>query len=383
MTAAQIDKTRVRTWIEVDTRALAANYSLIRGLIPAGCRLMAVAKSNAYGHGIYDYVPAVERLGADWLGVDSIVEAATLREIGVRKPILVLGYTLPGRIGEAAGLDISLTVSSFDGLEAFGRSPHAGNVRIHIKIDTGLHRQGFLTHQLPELVRVLKRSHPTLTVEGVFTHFAAAKDPDDPAYTRAQIKSFEKALAMFRSAGYAPIAHASATAGIFLYPEACFDMVRVGIGLFGLWPSPKMKAAYEGRTTLEPTLSWRTIISETKRLPMGAGIGYDLTENLARDSVVGICPVGYWHGYPRALSRKGNVLVNGRRARVIGTVAMDMIVIDLTDVPGARAEDTVTLLGRDGKEEITAYEMAAAAGQSYYELLTRLNPLIQKYYLPG
>jgi alanine racemase len=378
-----IDKSRVRTWIEVDTRALAANYRLIRGILPPGCRLMAIAKSNAYGHGIYDYVPTMEGLGADWIGVDSIVEAATLREVGVRKPILVLGYTLPARIGEASGLGISLTVSSFHGLESLGLSGHGGNIRIHVKIDTGLHRQGFLPGEVPVLIDLLKRSYPSLAVEGLFSHFAAAKDPGDTAYTIGQIKAFDEALARFRSAGYAPIAHASATAGVFLYPGADYDMVRVGIGLLGLWPSPKMKAAFEGRWTLEPALSWRTIISETKRLPKGAGISYDLTDHLVRDSIVGICPIGYWHGYPRALSRKGSVLVNGRRVRVLGTVAMDMIVVDLTDVPGASVDDTVTLLGRDGDEEITAYEMAAAADQSYYELLTRLNPLIQKYYLPA
>ncbi len=378
-----IDKTRVRTWIEADSRALASNYRLIRGRLPEGCRLMAVAKSNAYGHGIYDYVPAVEGLGADWVGVDSIVEAVTLRGIGVRKPILVLGHTLPARIGEAAGQDISLTVSSFAGMEALARSGHAGKVKVHFKIDTGLHRQGFLPDEVPGLVRLLERSHPSPAVEGVFTHFASAKDPDDPAYTHAQIETFEKVLALFRSSGHAPIAHACATAGVFLYPEACFDMVRVGIGLFGLWPSPKMKAAFEGCWKLEPVLSWRTIISETKRLPKGSGISYDLTDRLVRDSTIGICPIGYWHGYPRALSRIGSVLVKGRRARVLGTVAMDMIVVDLTDVPEARIEDTVTLIGRDGKEVITAYEMAAEAGQSYYELLTRINPLIQKYFIPG
>jgi alanine racemase len=380
MTIAPIDKSRVRTWIEVNMNALAANYGLIRRLLPPGCRLMAVAKSNAYGHGLYDYVPAVEALGADWVGVDSIVEAATLRGIGVLKPILVLGHTLPSRIEEAAGLKISLTVSSFEGLEAIAGSGCAADIRIHVKLDTGLHRQGFLPHEVPELARALKRpSGPAL--EGLFTHFAAAKDPGGTAYTRGQLLSFQKSLAILRDAGFSPLAHTGATACVFNYPEACMDMVRVGIGLYGLWPSPGMKDAYGERFPLAPILSWRTIVSEIKRLPAGSGMGYDLTDTLARDSIVGICPIGYWHGFPRALSRTGEVLVNGRRARVLGAVAMDMIVIDLTGVPGAGAGDTVTLLGRDGEDAITAYEMAARAGQSYYELLTRLNPLIQKFYV--
>jgi alanine racemase len=376
-----IDKHLLRTWIELDRGALAHNIRLFRDLLPAGCQLMGVAKSNAYGHGLYDFVPAVETLGADWIGVDSIVEAATLRETGIKKPILVLGYTLPARMPEAARDGIRLTISSFESLAALGRSGVEGQVRVHIKIDTGLHRQGFLPEQVPELVSVLRRDRPRLEVEGLYTHFAAAKDPDDKAYTRSQIEAFRAAAASFRAAGYKPLLHACATAGAFLFPEAHFDMVRVGIGLVGLWPSLMMKPAEAQSPDLRPVLSWRTILSEVKPLPAGSKIGYDLTETLERDSVVGVCPIGYWHGFPRALSRVGEVLVRGRRARVLGNVTMDMITIDLTDVPGAAVEDTVTVIGRDGEAEIAAYEPAERAGQSYYEFLTRLNPLIQKYLL--
>jgi len=380
---AVIEKHRLRTWIELDRSALAHNIGLFRGILPDGCQLMAVAKSNAYGHGLYDFVPALDRLGADWLGVDSIVEAATLRETGIEKPILVLGYTLPARIEEAARRRISLTVSSFESLAALGRSGAGDKVQVHIKIDTGLHRQGFLPAQVPELVAALRRDHPGLGIEGLYTHFAVAKDPDDTSYTRGQIEAFRRAVDVFKAAGYRPLLHACATAGVFLYPEAHFDMVRIGIGLVGLWPSLKMKPVFERKHELRPVLSWRTIISEVKRLPAGARIGYDLSETLARNSVVGVCPIGYWHGFPRSLSRVAEVLVRGRRVRVLGNVTMDMIVVDLSDVPDARVEDTVTIIGRDGGEEVTTYEVAGRAGQSFYELLTRLNPLIRKYDLAG
>lgn len=383
MADAVIDKNLVRTWIELERSALAHNLGLIRRLLPSGCRLMAVAKSNAYGHGIYNYVPSADELGADWLGVDSIVEAVTLREIGIDKPVLVLGYTLPGRIADAARHGVSLTISSFDSLAALGRSGVEDKIGVHFKIDTGLHRQGFLPAQVPELVALLRRDHPGLGVEGLYTHFASAKDPDDTAYTRGQIEAFRGAVEVFRVAGYKPLLHVCATAGVFLYPDVHYDMVRVGIGLLGLWPSITMKPVFEGSCTLRPVLSWRTIISEVKRLPAGARIGYDLTEELARNSVVGVCPVGYWHGFPRSLSRVGEVLVRGRRARVLGNVTMDMITIDLTDIPAAGVEDTVTIIGRDGGENVTVYELAGRAGQSYYEFLTRLNPLIQKYVLAG
>ena len=343
---------------------------------------MAVAKSNAYGHGLYDFVPAVERLGADWIGVDSIVEAVSLREAGIRAPILVLGYTLPARFEDAARHGVSLTLSSFESLAALGRSGLEALIRIHIKIDTGLHRQGFLPGPVPELIGELGARHRELEVEGLYTHFARAKDPRDTAFTLGQIGAFEKATAAFTEAGFRPLRHACATAGAILHPQAHYDMVRIGIGLTGLWPSLKMKPVLEARYPLAPILTWRTIISEIKRLPAGSGIGYGHTEGLDRDSVVGVCPIGYWHGFPRSLSSKGEVLVRGRRVRVLGTVTMDMIIVDLTDVPDAAVEDVVTLVGRDGEDEITAYEAAARAGQSYYEFLTRLNPLIRKIYGP-
>jgi len=341
---------------------------------------MAVAKSNAYGHGLYDFVPAVERLGADWVGVDSIVEATTLREIGIRAPILVLGYTLPARFEAAVRHDARLTVSNFENLEALERSGYAGAVKVHLKIDTGLHRQGFLPDQIPRVIDRLRASGGAFSVEGAYTHFAQAKDPADTSYTRSQIEAFERAAGALESAGFPLLRHASATAGVLLHPEARYDLVRVGIGLTGLWPSLKMRPVLGDLLELRPILSWRTIISEVKLLPEGAGIGYDLTERLARASLIGVCPVGYWHGYPRSLSGRGEVLVRGRRARVLGSVTMDMIVVDLTEIPGAAVGDMVTLIGKDGAEEVSAYEAASRAGQSYYEFLTRLNPLIQKEY---
>jgi alanine racemase len=378
--AKKIEKNMLRTWIEVDKRALKHNYQLFRKLLPPSCRLMAVAKSNAYGHGLYDNAPVMEQLGVDWLGVDSIVEAVTLREIGIRKPILVFGYTVPARLHEAARHDISLTVSSFECLQALESLHHPGKIKIHIKIDTGLHRQGFFLEDVPQVIRILKKNLTQIEVEGVYTHFALAKEPLGRDYTLAQIEKFQNALTAFKNAGFSPIRHACATAGTFHYPEALLDMARIGVGLLGLWPSLEMKTALESTYRLKPALSWRTVVAEIKPLPRGSGVSYELTETLQRDSRVGICPIGYWHGFPRSLSSVGEVLVRGRRAKALGLVTMDMIVIDLTDIPRVSVGDVATVIGRDRKDEITAYEMAQKAGISYYELVTRLNPLIQKYY---
>lgn len=377
---APVDRRSLRTWIEVDRQALEHNLTVFRSLLPPGCRLMAVCKSNAYGHGLYDLAPALEEMGADWFGVDSIVEAVTLRRKRIRKPILVLGYTLPARFGEAVRHRISLTISSPENLRVLAAFPGARPARIHLKLDTGMHRQGLLASQWEPARALLSKHRERIRVEGIYTHFAAAKNPADRTYTNGQVCEFEKALAFFETPSVRPIRHASATAGVLNYPEAAYDLVRVGIGLMGHWPSAETKQAWGSRVALKPALTWRTIISEVKAVKKGRGVGYDLTEILKRDSRIGVCPIGYWHGFPRSLSLVGEVLVRGRRAKVLGTISMDMIVIDLTEAGGARVGDVVTVIGRDGREEITAYEVARKAGISHYELLTRLNPLIQKFY---
>jgi alanine racemase len=376
-----VDRRSLRTWIDLDRTALAHNVLTFRCLLPPDCRLMAVCKSNAYGHGLYDLAPALQEMGVDWFGVDSIVEAVTLREKRILRPILVLGYTLPSRFAEAEHHDVSLTVSNLENLRELASTTKLRHLRIHLKLDTGLHRQGFLPSQWGEALGLIRECGRRVEVEGVYTHFAAAKDPGRREYTERQIREFERAAGRLLKSGLKPIRHASATAGVLNYPEAAYDLARVGIGLMGYWPAAQSKRAWEGRIVLKPVLSWRTIISEVKTLGKGAGIGYDLTSTLTKRGRVGVCPVGYWHGFARSLSSVGEVLVRGRRAKVLGTVSMDMIVIDLGQIAGARVGDVVTVIGRDGLEEITATEVACRAGVSHYELLTRLNPLIQKFYI--
>jgi len=376
-----VDRRSLRTWIDLDRTALAHNVLTFRCLLPPDCRLMAVCKSNAYGHGLYDLAPALQEMGVDWFGVDSIVEAATLREKRIRKPILVLGYTLPSRFLEAEHHDVSLTVSNPENLRELASAPKLRRLRIHLKLDTGMHRQGFLRSQWDAMLGLVRECGRRVEVEGVYTHFAAAKDPSRREYTERQIREFERAVLRLWRSGLRPLRHASATAGVLNYPEAAYDLARVGIGLMGYWPAAATKRAWEGKVVLKPVLAWRTIISEIKTLGKGAGIGYDLTASLAKRGRVGICPIGYWHGFPRSLSSVGEVLVRGCRAKVLGTISMDMVVIDLGQIAGARVGDVVTVIGRDGREEITAMDVAHRGGVSHYEFLTRLNPLIQKFYI--
>jgi alanine racemase len=365
----------------VDRPAIAHNFKVFRSYIPQTTKLLAVVKSNAYGHGLVDFAKEMEALGVDWLGVDSIVEALALRREGVKTPIVVLGYTLPERIDEAIRNHISVSLSNFEQIPIFAKHAVTAPLSIHIKVDTGMHRQGFLPEDQPRLLKELRKHKKQLLVEGLFTHFASAKNPAFPHYTKKQIAEFDVWRDTFADAGYTPLVHAGATAGTILFPEAHLGMVRIGIGLYGLWPASEVERSYQDRLTLKPALSWKTIISEIKSLPKGEKIGYDGTETLSRQSQVAVCPVGYWHGYPRALSSIGYVLVKGKRARVLGRVSMDMITIDITGISGVRSGDEVTLIGHDGEEEISAKELASAMDGSYYELLTRINPLVKRIYV--
>lgn len=371
----------LRTWIEVDCSAIEKNYKLFRSLIAPGTKLMAVVKSNAYGHGLVDFAKKMERLGADWFGVDSVVEGLALRREGIKTSILVLGYTLPEKFKEAADNNISITISNFETFKALQKSHFPKPLKIHIKIDTGMHRQGFLFSEQKALISKLKNQKSKLLIEGLYTHFAAAKNPAFPEYAKKQIIEFEQWRTAFKKAELNVLSHVSATGGAMLFPEAQFDMVRIGIGLYGLWSAKEIESYFANRIILSPALSWKTIISEIKTLPEGAKIGYDLTETLQKESRTAICPIGYWHGYPRALSSIGFVLINGQRARILGRVSMDMIVVDVSNIKKAKVGDEVVLIGQQGKEKISAGELANLSDTSHYEIVTRLNPLIKRIYI--
>lgn len=369
----------IRTWIEIDKKAIADNQKTIRSLLSPKTKLMAVVKSNAYGHGLVDFSAEVAKHGVDWFGVDSIVEAIALRKTGISKPMLVLGHTLPDMLSAAVEFNVSVTVSTFELLSEIAKAELEEKLKIHIKVDTGMHRQGFEWNDHEKLFEVLKKMDKKVEVEGLFTHFAAAKNPAIPQHTERQLKIFEEWQAAFKKEGYKVIEHAAASGGTILYKNSHFDMVRVGAAMYGQWPSKEVRAHAYQSLVLKPVLSWKTIIGEVKKIKKGERVGYSLTEELKRDSLLAICPIGYWHGFPFALSGIGEVLVNGKRARVLGRVSMDMIAIDVTDVGGVKVGDEVVIIGKSGEEVVTAQDLADLCDTSHnYEIVTRINPLIKR-----
>ena len=375
------DRLGLRTWLEIDKKAIAHNYKVFRALISPQTKMMAVVKSNAYGHNLFEYAKEMEKLGADWLGVDSVVEGLALRREGCRMPILVLGYTLPEMLAEAVKNDISLTLSNFDYFKDIAKLPGKDKLAVHLKVNSGMNRQGFAENEMLKVLRELGKLKDKIKVEGLYTHFAAAKNPSFPADTRKQMAVFEKWQKALEKAGHKVLAHAGATSGTMIFPESHYDMVRAGIGIYGLWPSAEVRAYLEPKYKLLPVLAWKSLIAETKIIEKGEGVGYDLSERVNRKTKIAIIPIGYWHGYPRALSSVGSVLIAGERAKVLGRVCMDMIMVDVTDIKSVKVGDEATLLGREGKEEISADDLALLSGTSCYEIVTRINPLIKRIYI--
>lgn len=367
---------KYKVWIELDQKAVRHNVSEFRKILKQETKLYSVVKSNAYGHGLVIFSKLADAAGVDGFCVDSVIEGVKLRDEGITKPILVLGYTLPALYETAADRGIIVTISNAEAFGAWTASER--KPKFHIKIDTGMHRQGFQPDELEELIGRIKRQpfdfaqgeNPSKGIfGGLFTHFAMAKDREDTAFTEQQFKKFEEARTMFKEGGFEGLMyHASASGGTLLGQKFHADMVRVGIGLYGLFPSEELERQAAGDIVLKPVSSLNAVVSEVKTVKMGEGVGYDLTERLHRDSRLAIVPIGYWHGMPRDASSKGFVHIGGASARIVGRVSMDMIVVEVTDIPCE-----VGSLVR-----IMPAELARAIGASPYEVITRLNPLIHK-----
>lgn len=370
--------------IEISRPALVHNIREFRRLIGSKRKFLAVVKANAYGHGIREIAGIAVTEGVDWLGVNSVDEGAALRLAGIGVPILVLGYSPLASLEEAVVRDLRLTVYNRETVVRLAAlaARLRKTIRVHVKVETGTWRQGVAARDLAVFVRDIRR-RPGLVVEALSSHFANIEDTTKHDYPRRQLQIFRSACRELEAGGpRIPLKHMSCTASTILFPEPGFNLARVGIGLYGLWPSKEtfLSCLLDKKEplSLEPVLSWKARIAQIKRVPAGADIGYGCTYRTTRPTVLAVVPVGYFDGYDRGLSNAAHVLVKGCRAPVRGRVAMDFFMADVTDVPGARLEGDVTLLGTDGRERITAEDLASFAGTISYEILARINPLVPR-----
>jgi alanine racemase len=369
------------SWIEIDGARLRTNIDTFKKLIGSGTALMVVVKANAYGHGLEAVAPLVAER-ADWLGVNCVDEALAVTRLGLKTPVAILGHTGPDQIEHVVRNGYRQVLYRLDVAQGLSEWASKLNVtaKVHLKIETGTNRQGVAPSEIEGFVGEIRKM-PGLEIEGVYTHFANIEDTLDPSFARSQSRRFQEALATIERAGVRPEhVHASATAGALLYPELSFTMARVGIGAYGVWPSRETQLAARERgrnVTLAPVLTWKTRVVQVKEVNTGDYVGYGLTYQATRPLQLVVLPVGYSDGYDRKLSNAGRALIGGRAVPVIGRVAMNMTMLDVTDV-GAQLDDEVVLLGRQGEAEIRAEELAEKIGSIPYEVLARINPVIPR-----
>jgi alanine racemase len=370
--------------VEVSRSALVHNIREFRRLIGRKRKFMAVVKANAYGHGLLEVAGIAMENGVDWLGVNSLDEGAALRDAGIEAPVLVLGYVPLRGLEEAVARDLRLTVYNRETLARLSSlSVRMGKtVPVHVKVETGTWRQGVPLKDVAAFAGDV-RKRTGLVLEGLSSHFANIEDTTKHDYPRRQLEAYRTACREVEADGAAvPLKHMSCTASTILFPEPGFNLARVGIGLYGLWPSKEtyLSCVLQKRKplSLEPVLAWRARIAQVKKVPAGAYVGYGCTYRTTRPTALAVVPVGYFDGYDRGLSNAAHVLVKGRRAPVRGRVAMDFFMADVTDVPGVKLEDEATLIGADGRERITAEDLAGLAGTISYEVLARINPLVPR-----
>ncbi len=360
------------TWLEIDLSTIARNTRLVRDLVGGNVAILVSLKADAYGHGALRVARTVLHNGASWLGVATVSEAGPLRAAGITAPILVFGYTAPWQAREALRLDLVSTVYSPEVAQALsGAAGDLGRVaRVHIKVDTGLARLGLRAEEIDAIVEFVGMLHtlPGLVVEGIFTHFATA-DSADQSYARKQLDRFHRVLEALERRGLRPpIVHAANSAALLTLPESRFDMVRPGVAIYGLPPGDELPLP-DG---FEPALSFKTQVAQVKWIPGGEGVSYGATYITSRPTRIAVLPVGYADGFRRAPMNWGEVLVRGQRAPILGRVAMDQCMIDVTAIGDVSLGDEVVLIGRQGNEELTAAGVANRLGTNAYEVVAEL-----------
>lgn len=370
--------------LRISTEALRRNAQALRELV--GPQHAAfVVKGNAYGHGMIDTALAIEGFAAK-LCVYSIDEALELRDGGITAPILILGPVPPDWLDQAMAADVEVALwdtGSFvrDLSQAALRAQK--RARVHVAVNSGLNRLGLQPGDLPDAVESYGRVNG-VEIVGVFSHLASAEELDSP-YTMLQLERFndayQRAEPLLAARGFTPIRHIAASAAAMLWPQTRLDLSRFGIALYGLWPSAQTREAMNGaKLALQPALSYETELVVVRTIEAGEPVGYGTTFHAPRQMPIGVIPLGYADGIARALSNKGQVLVCGVRAPIIGRVAMNMCFVDLSHVPHALVGSKVTLIGRDGAHEITVDDWAAWADTINYEIVTRLPVTLLRTY---
>ncbi|MEA2901308.1 MAG: alanine racemase [Actinomycetota bacterium] len=369
-------------WAEVDLAAIRHNVGVLAALA-APARVCAVVKAGAYGHGPVESARAALAGGASWLAVALVEEGAQLRDAGIDAPVLLLSEPPAEAMADVVGLGLTATLYTEAGVAAAAAAATSGTpLPVHVKVDTGMHRVGATAADAVKLALTVEE-RPELALEGLWTHFAVADAPDDP-FTEVQHRRFTAVLDELAGLGVRPrLAHASNSAGVLAHPDAHHDLVRCGLAVYGVAPSPALEAQ---AATLRPALALKARVSLVKEVEPGEGVSYGLRFRADRPTVIATVPVGYADGVPWRLSGAGGeVLVGGRRRPIAGAVTMDQLMVDCGPGGGGgrpvAVGDEVVLLGRQGDEEIGAWEWAARLGTIAYEVLSGIGARVPRVHV--
>jgi len=365
------------TYARIDLAALRHNLAAVRRRLAPGVRVLGVVKADGYGHGAVEASRTLADAGIDMLGVAIVEEGVALRVAGIRTPVLVMGLAPQDEIAAALAYDLTLTVDGPGTAHPIEDLAAAKDARaaVHLKIDTGMNRLGVRAEAAAEAADAVAAC-PHLTLEGAYTHMACADGADD-AVSAGQLAAFGEALGALDAAGIRPgLVHAANSAALLTCPAAHFTMVRAGLALYGVPPSEAARA----EASLQPVMSLTSRVAAIKRVRPGEGVSYGHRWRAERDTRLGVLPVGYADGYPRALSNRAHVRAAGRLAPVVGSVCMDLTMVDLTDVPQAAPGLEVTLLETDEASPLSAAALAEAAGTIPYEILTGIGKRVPRLY---
>jgi alanine racemase len=346
----------------------------VRTLQPERAQLMAVVKANGYGHGAIRVAEAAVEAGAAWLGVALVEEGIALRDAGLSAPILVLTEFPPGSEREALGAGLTPTLYTLGGIERLATAARGAPVGVHIKLDTGMHRVGLPAGEAVSFLRSVDSAG--LRIEGLWTHLAKSEELADP-FTSVQIDRFDRAALAARRAGFRPSLHAANSAAAMARPQTHYDLVRLGLAVYGLCPGPDLM---ESVAQLRPAMSWRSAVTLVKRVVAGERVSYGQRYLVERESSIATVPVGYADGYSRLLSNKAHVLIRGRAYPVAGTVTMDQLMVDCGDDP-VEAGDEVVLIGHQGDAAVTADDLASWMGTISYEVVCGVSERVPREYV--
>jgi alanine racemase len=377
----QKSKFITKSWIEISKKSIFSNIDSFRKVIGKKVKIAAVIKANAYGHDLRTIVSVIKDK-VDLFAVDSIYEAIAAKSVAQDKKVVVLGYIPLEDVKLAIKNDISFVCYNTQTIKKIISLNNKKVAKIHIKIETGTNRQGLEINEAISFAKKINKYKNKIIIEGIYTHFANIEDTLDSSFAMLQLKKFERAIAQFeKKIGKLDYYHCAASSAIILYPATHFNLVRLGISLYGLWPSKEVKIVNsKSNKTLDlhPVLTWKSVVAQVKYIEKGDTVSYGRTWTASRKTKIAVIPVGYFDGFDRKLSNNGRVLINGSYAPVIGRIAMNMFMVDVSEIKNVHVEDEVVIIGKQKGKLITADEIADKIGTINYEVVCRINPLLSR-----